>query len=448
MLTLDDLRTIVRRRRLGDLTGAIWPDEEIDLQLVNAYQALANDQHVFFDWVYLDLRPRTLTLTQAWELDHVSTLLMVVITSTASGLFGETQRWERQLPAARLGGTDTGVAQYTAAFEADHDPGPIVPFAPLLDGPGWFTNPFEADNGHVATLGRPTTRVVRRDQIGGVTDGVANYTAAWERELARDVADDRDWSGPATSTAPWEFTDGFASRALVDTSLSALYELPDTLTDLVRVTWDKRGTDALEAHPMQGVDSRYEITQGEVYGFLWEKDGLRTLRLVRVPGVAADTITVSADTYGVMRGVTDLTADTVSGSWGGPRCIPGQHPIGGGTYGAGRRPYLDTHNVRVEHFRHGTPLDHGEAVCELPDRYAVYLVDYAAWKCLLRNGPGQDVVLAEHFHQRWIRNTARVAQRIDGVDREETIVLGGDGVALTTRPPRPKLPWAYGSVVK
>lgn len=273
--------------------------------------------------------------------------------------------------------------------------------------------------------------------------GFANYTFDDERRL---LGDERLMSGPAHATSHFEVTEGFLSDAGV-TDIPATAELPKTLTALQRVLWDKRAIDAMEARRLQRVDSRYEITKGEVYGYIWQKDGIRTLRKVRVPAEIADTVTVDGS-WGVLRDPTDLSTSTVTGTWGVPRRIPGHHPIGPHLWGLPRRPFLEGKNVRVEHVRQGRALVDLTDVCELPDRYALYLRDYAMQECLQRPGPGQDLALALHFGQRWDRGLARIARRLDMVDTEHISVLGGDEYPLQSRPPRPSLPWSYGSQVR
>jgi hypothetical protein len=274
--------------------------------------------------------------------------------------------------------------------------------------------------------------------------GVANYTIADERRL---LGDERLRLGPGWFTCPIEATDGWLSSAHANTAIPATAELPKTLTALSRVTWDKRGIDAMTPSLMNRVDARYQITRGEVYGFMWQVDGIRTLRKIRVPSAQASTVTVTGS-WGLLRRPTDLSTDPITGAWGSPRRIAGHHPLGAFTFGAPRRPFLDGTNVRVEHFRHGRPLAATTDVCELPTRYARYLRDYAQARLLERAGPGQDVALAAHFDQRWARGLARIANRIDRVDRTRVAVLGGDGHGLTTRPPRPSRPWPYGTEIR
>lgn len=277
--------------------------------------------------------------------------------------------------------------------------------------------------------------------------GVANLTM--EDERRNNVTAERDRLGPANHTSPFEYTDGFLSTAHASTDIPATAELPKELTALKRVTWDKRGLDAMEPRRLSRVDSRYEITKGEVYGYLWQKDGIRTLRKVRVPSQVADEITpAGTGTWGIACRLGTLTGDTIVGSWGIPRRVPGQHPLGPDYWGVPRRFFLDGKNVRVEYARQGRAMVDGSDVCELPDRYTLYLRDYAQGKCLERAGPGQDVKLAAHFAERWGRGLARIAKRLEMVDAERIVVLGGDGRPSVSRPPRPRLPWNFGTAVR
>ncbi len=280
--------------------------------------------------------------------------------------------------------------------------------------------------------------------FGGFDYGYANYSADFELRM---LGDERKRYGPSNHTSPFEATDGLLSRAHASTDIPATAELPKNVVDLVRVTWDKRGTEAMEPRSLSKMDARYELTKGEMFGYTWRKDGVRTLRKIRVPAQQAHTATINGS-WGLLRDPADLSGDTVTGSWGVPRRIPGHHPIGPWRFGGPRRPFLDGTNVRVEHHRYGSPLDGPRAVCELPDRYAIALRDYAQAMCLRRRGPGQDVPLGDHFMQRWDRVILRIQRRMRRVDIEQISVMGGDGRPSITRPPRPKLPWNYGSVVR
>lgn len=279
---------------------------------------------------------------------------------------------------------------------------------------------------------------------GGFDFGVANYTFDDERRM---WGDERLRLGPANYTSPFEATDGHLSHAAASTDIPATADLPKTVASIDRVTWDNRGIDALTTRAMERMDARYEFTRGEVYGFLWQKDGIRTLRKVRVPAAQAATVAIEG-AWGLLRSAGALNSVTSTGSWGLPRQVPSFHPIGTERFGAPRRPYLDGTNVRVEHHRLGRALSDDRTIAELPCRYTSYLQDYALSQLYARNGPGQDPKLAKHFADRWTRDLQRIANRIDRMGKNRTPILGGDGRSLTTRPPRPQLPWAYGSRVR
>jgi hypothetical protein len=424
-MTLSDLVQRFRRRS-GDIYARVWPDEEVLLHLRNGYQQVAQTIRVFFDWTYLENLPTAFSQTNPWE------------------------------------------EAYTARF----------PGAMLL--------------------------------------ATGNYTYDDEQLL---IDPERTRYGPYNCTALFEVTDGFLARSGASTGISATAELPDTIATLDRVTWDKRGIDGLDPRFLTKFDSRFHFTEGEVYGFVWELDGIRTLRKVdagtstwgtlRDPtdlstdacdqtaatprlfsyttpdeaffftavfgtwddqGLATYTSAFEADYFPddwrTVEGpaaanhgfeyaggeMTTLGIDTASpavASWGLARRIPGHHPIGDGTgFGIPRRPFLEGHNVRVEFFRTGRVMVGGSDVCELPDVYAKYLVDYALAQALAHEGPGQDLALAQHFDQRWQRGLARLRRRSQVVDRERPTVIGGEGRPSIMRPPRPSRPWPYGSQVR
>lgn len=423
MKTLGDLAADVSFR-LGDAQRTVWTYDEIVLHLKNAYQQVAVSQRVFWDWWYLENLPSLFSYTATWEKSY-----------------------------------------------------------------GYVT--FDV--------------------------GVANYTLDDERLV---LNDEQNRIGPAWYTVPCEATDLWLATVGANTSISATDTVPSTVTGAARAVWDRRGIDWLTSRDMARSDARYELTPGEVYGLLWQKDGVRTIRKVRVPAAQADTWQVNGS-WGACRSVSDLTTDGISGtsaivqrftftqlwespyatvlknnggianytlsdesswltgrigpSWftvqaeytdgwltalghatpvittfgyGVPRLIPGEHPIGTEQFGAPRRFYRDGKNVRLEHWRHGRTLRTANDVCELPDRYALYLRDYAMARCLHRAGAGQDEQLAAHFEQRWQRHLRRLARRTQTIATRRSGVLGAQADRLIERVARPQLPWPYGTVVR
>jgi hypothetical protein len=444
MMRLRDLRQLVRDR-LGD-GGAVWTDAEIDLQLQEGYEALASAQDVFFDFVYLENLPAVASYNQPWEARFLPSVRLTRRTEASSG-FSCTQPWE-QGHLTRLGFTNLGWSDYTAQWEPDHVSEAQIAAGMCKRGPGRYTNSFEDTDGFLTTLGLPSVRSVFAELYGGLDAGHANTTASFELALARDVADERTWTGPAVANHEFEVTETFLTRSGAAPAIPATAEVPEAVVQLTRATWDRRGIDLLDPRTMQQVDSRYEVTVGEVYGLMWRKDGVRTIRKVRVPGTQSDSITLDEGNRGAIRDCADLSGDSASGTWGTPRRIPGHHPIGGGVWGTARRPYLDGHNVRLEVFRLGAPMDTAETPCELPDRYALYLRDFAQGQLLQRNGPGQDRLLAQHFLERWARGLTRIERRRQHVNVEHSVIIGGEDRGLARRPPRPSLPWPYGREVR
>jgi hypothetical protein len=414
--TLASLRDDVSRR-LGDPAYRVWTQAEIALALQVAYRHVALAARTFWDQVYLENLPRGFNYTAAWEQDYL-----------------------------------------------------------------------EFD------------------------DRCANFTFEDERRLINeDLA-----LGPANHTSPCEIP--FLSAAKASTEIPAVADLPETLTELDRAVWDQATLTALMPQTLARSDSRYEITKGEVYGFVCRKDGIRSFRKVRVPAMLSDQFTVEGS-WGLLRDPAEVSTETVTGAetlpacfsmtesweheyadwvydfgaasftmddessyagpdalgpanhtspfeasvgyldrawavsgwaqtWGVPRLVPGHHPMGSSQWGAPRRFYADGKNVRVEYWRTGEPLVNDSDVCELPDRYALYLRDYAQARCLARSGPGQDRKLAAHYDQRWARGLARVHRRMTLIDVARVGVLGGNVHEAGLPPPRPRLPWNYGQRVR
>jgi hypothetical protein len=314
--------------------------------------------------------------------------------------------------------------------------------------------------------------------------GRANFTSVDELRLLGE----KDRNGPANHTSPFEATDGWLSLAGASTAIPATAELPATVTEIERVLWDKATIDATHPRAARQMDTRYQETKGEVFAYTWREDGVRTLRKIRVPAAQADTYVVNG-WWGILRDPADVTTDTPTGTWGIPRRIPGHHPMGAFRFGLPRRCYRDEKNVRVEHWRMSrfiTPLAIGTVlteipafdprafdsgafqassrplgsnvatlpynpneVCELPQRYALYLVDYAIYRCLGRRGPGQSLDLSKHYEMRWGRGLARIKQRLERVQHTRAGTLGSPARVLGHGPPRgPRLPHSYGSRVR
>lgn len=270
--------------------------------------------------------------------------------------------------------------------------------------------------------------------------GVANYTYDDERLL---LGDEGAMLGPAQHTSPADLA--FLADVEASTAIPATAQLPTTVTEMDRPTWDNMAIPVVMPAQAQRIDPRYELTIGEVYALVATQQRVRTIRKVRVPAASADTYTIH-DTWGVCRSIADVSADTtVTGTWGIPRRIPGHQPMGPERFGTPRRFYQDGKNVRVEHWRYGRSLDAG--AWELPDRSARYARDYALARCYERRGPAQDLLLAKHYDARYLRGLARLVRRVQLVGRQRVGQFGGPSVRRAG-PPRPRMPWNYGSTMR
>jgi hypothetical protein len=273
--------------------------------------------------------------------------------------------------------------------------------------------------------------------------GTGNYT--YEEEFEYQTI--REHSGPINHTAIFEAV--FLGDAGANESIPATSELPSYVTEIDRATWDMATIEAFSPYHLERADTRYEITKGEVFGYTLQKDGLNTFRKVRVPSEMSEMYEFHGS-WGIPRGLEDLGDSEVDGEppdgpvvavWGIARRIPGHFAFGGGTWGTPRSAYSDHRNVRVEHWRQAD-------ISEIPERYAVYLKDYAKYKCLVRQGAGQDFKLAAHFRIKWERALARIKKRLDWIQSHKTGRLGGTQAEAGRRPPRPRLPWQYGQRVR
>lgn len=227
-------------------------------------------------------------------------------------------------------------------------------------------------------------------------------------------------------------------------TMSAIVNLPPTLTDIDRVTQDLSKIEATNHRRVARHDSRYQITEGEVFAYSWQKEGVGALRKIRVPNEVAETYEFEGS-WGIVRDIEDVSAEDVEGSWGIPRRIPSWHPMGWSEgWGTPRRFYDYDDNFKVEFWRQ--PYIESMRDSELPPQYFRYLSDYAQWRALTRNGPGQDFKLAQLYSNKWARNIARILSRIERQFSEKTHRLGGfgDEAGAFSSPPRPRLPWQYG----
>lgn len=267
--------------------------------------------------------------------------------------------------------------------------------------------------------------------------GMAQFTCLEERNYV----DNGD--GPANHTAFWEFNSGLVSETVV----AAVSDLPANLNAIERATWNTKRIDALRSRDLERQDSRYELNAGEVLAYLRDKDGVDRFRKWRVPSTAYTPYskTAASSEYGILRRAGDVSTETVIGVWGVLRRIPGQHPIGG-PWGNTRTVYKEANNVRLEYQRRGADLSVNQAF-EISDRYVKYIRHFVMWRALSRDGKGQDLQLADHYRLRYAAGVERISRRRQAVQFQKSYRLGGSGTRGSA-PPRARLPWQYGKVVR
>lgn len=246
-----------------------------------------------------------------------------------------------------------------------------------------------------------------KEQFINDAAATANITAEWERQYVSTVhgvftftgGTENSWEreyvtgpllGPSNHTADWEATNGYAPFVG-----KAVYELPSDLIQIERATWDNYRIDPLNSAELQLANSRYLFETGNPRGYLMDGDGLRKLRKWPIPSASAT-----------------------------------------GT----------TSNFKIEFSRQGSSVSDATDEFELPGRYSKYLRHYACWRCLEREGKGQDLPLANFWKTLYEAGIGRMLER-KRLFRQRRIVTLKQFGRTRTAPPLARLPWQYGRVV-
>jgi hypothetical protein len=275
----------------------------------------------------------------------------------------------------------------------------------------------------------------------------ANYTCEFEPAystiLYEQFQHTEDWeetyddsglmSGNHTCAFEWDY--------LTQVYFSGLTQIPDEVYQIERATWDNERL-VPSTFKELSADPRFEFTEGEVIAYMMEGDGLRRLRKYRRPLTQSDSYSYTGN-WGIIRSVGDLSSDTPTGTYGALRRISGQQTKG--TWGLARRVVTSEDTLKIEYYRRGSELVNDTSELELPDVYTKYVRHFATWKSLDREGPGQDLELADHYMQRWLVGIERIRRRKVAINSMRTGRMGG-GTTTRTRPPKPRLPWQYGTL--
>lgn len=236
----------------------------------------------------------------------------------------------------------------------------------------------------------------------------------------------------------WEYTN--------DVGGQGTYALPSDLLVIDRVTYDGKKIDALTDRELRGLDQRYMTTEGEPLAYSVRQDGIGYIRFYPIPS-SPDAYSVTG-TWGIPRSLDDLD-QTVTGTWGIPRTVPidSESASTDPAWGIPRFVSVSAQLAKIEYYQRGSALVADDDEFDIPAWTVKYVRLFAMARCLERRGPGQDMKLAKHFHERFSVGVDRLIKRRDKIKSARVGRFGGMG---TTRSPRPRarLPWQYGTVVR
>ncbi len=157
---------------------------------------------------------------------------------------------------------------------------------------------------------------------------------------------------------------------------------------------------------------------------------------------------ISGDGLGIIRYLGDISnADVLvtADGFGDLVQVDGIHTFE--DFGIIGPVYKENLSLRIEYRRRGKTLS-TEQPFEIPDRYTTYIRHYVLARALEREGPGQDLKLSAHFDARFQAGIARMLKRKNAMSYQKSSVMGGSSSVRGSKPPRPKLPYQYGTVVR
>lgn len=287
----------------------------------------------------------------------------------------------------------------------------------------------------------------------------------------------------------------FERDQLSTAPISAVVDLPEENIQIERVTWDERRAEPLTSISMGqgGVDIRYEIQRGPVEAYITDKDGLNSLRRYKIPAgngahfsyigrfgtlrgspvyiqvkdrrcalrlgmfarmtdahtlYAPDVFISLSYTFGfaqltqaVEQGLLTMplfSGMTVVGSYGIIRRIPGFIPSRR-TWGLVRAVRFDHLNTRVEFYSRGSD-PRTERAFVIPDSYLKYLDFYVMAEMYNRQGPYQDLAMAQHYMLRYRTGEKLAQDRMTLTNSMRLVVAGGSIPDHDFRPPLSRPP--------
>lgn len=282
----------------------------------------------------------------------------------------------------------------------------------------------------------------------GYTDSPFHFTADSSRTFGINGRYGGSYSGPTGVTSPGQL--GYiADLDTTDSVPTAVTggPLPDGTVEVLRVTYDDRELYAIGSAQARRIDPNYENLTGDPQYYTFDKDGIFYLRLI--PKANGDAVYDDVDgSWGTMKYTDDSTVEVVTtevtgvptNGFGILRHRTDMFPAFG-PWGSPTRVHPTGVNIKVEMYRLGRSLDNFPV--ELPTCYRRYPLYWAMSQALRRDGPGQDIELADHYEQRFAMGVHFMTEKRGKMDRERVGRLTGS----PTIPPfglgLPQAPYPY-----
>jgi len=485
MTTTLDAATTDTIDRLSDLEGTVWSRDEIALNLQDGYDILCTRTGALFDIAVIENVP----IAGNWQTDleryHASQRPGWGLTDEPFHMTGEH---ERNLGVGgRVGGTYRGPANITSPTEGAYAPQSVVPGGTLPDSTIDVLRVSYNQRGLVGLSsaqmreldpqyeervgGDPSFYVMDKDGLSYLRlvppgQGNAAYdtiSGSWGTRTYR--CDEADATVTGTATLPtaakvvvvdgvtYTFIATVASAGQVKIAATTVL----TLANLANCINKSGGTEGAGgdymAPSIEGTAAahpRVEATSADLVLTLTQRDDLAVGLAGGVAGEAFTlttdeaTFTLSAATFDSDPTDTVVTTEVTgrtTGGFGILRHVTGDFPAGG-PWGTPTRIHPEALNTTVEITRLGRDL--ATYHFEIPEAYVKYVIFYAMSRALRRDGPGQDLTLAEHYEQRFEQGVYRLDKRVQNMVPERRGAFGSGELTTPFGLGDPQPPPAYG----
>ena len=287
-----------------------------------------------------------------------------------------------------------------------------------------------------------------------LTDQPFHFTGEHERDLGTGGKYAQTLRGPASATnKKWYDADNVESLiADLPTKVPGGL-LPEEVIDVIRVTYDNRGLQGMASARLKELDPNYETRSGDPQVYTFDKDGIYFLRIVPAAGGQANYDDTDG-TWGKLAQRLDSDSnveDTIvtsevsgqrTGGWGIIRHRTDFSFANGGTWGHPTRIHPEDLNIDVEVNRLGRDLDHH--AMEIPLPYVKYVLYWAMYQALDREGSGQQLEMAKHYRERFEMGVARMKTRKRKMNLEHITTLMRQSPVEDFGLGEPQAPYPFG----